>query len=167
MEKPACEVLREKIGRIKGSNVDPAWLAGELRAAKIIGAADFQRASNAREEEDERLGKLVGKVMRNGAPDVFQTFVSILLKEDHIKWLGKELKGEASSHTFYQPSFSIELLEKIAHFCSRLHYKGRCLEERAYLTTASWTPRLVLEYTLRNGIGYSSRDLIERVTAGT
>ena len=69
-------------------------LAGELLAAKIIGDADFQRASNPREEEDERLGKLVGKVMRNGAPDVFQTFVSILLKKDHVKWLGEELKGK-------------------------------------------------------------------------
>ena len=94
MEERAYGVLRGKIGRIKGSNVDPAWLAGELLAAKIIGDAEFQRASNSREEEDERLGKLVGKVMRNGAPDVFQTFVSILLKLDHVKWLGEELKGE-------------------------------------------------------------------------
>ena len=94
MEERAYGVLRGKIGRIKGSNVDPAWLAGELLAAKIIGDAEFQRASNSREEEDERLGKLVGKVMRNGAPDVFQNFVSILLKLDHVKWLGEELKGE-------------------------------------------------------------------------
>ena len=33
------------------------------------------------------------KNLRNGAPNVFQTFVSILLKEDHVKWLGEELKG--------------------------------------------------------------------------
>ena len=101
MEERAFGVLRGKIGRIKGSNVDPAWLAGELLAANIIGNADFQRASNSREEEDERLGKLVGKVMRNGAPDVFQTFVSILLKENHVKWLGEELKGTNDSCHFY------------------------------------------------------------------
>ena len=94
MEERAYGVLRGKIGRIKRSNVDPAWLAGELLAAKIIGDEEFQRASNSREEEDERLGKLVGKAMRNGAPDVFQTFVSILLKKDNVKWLGEELKGE-------------------------------------------------------------------------
>ena len=92
-------MLQEKIGRIKRSNVDPTWLAGELLAVKIIGNADFQRASNSREEEDERLGKLVEKVMRNGAPDVFQTFISILLKLDHVKWLGEELKGERT-HNF-------------------------------------------------------------------
>ena len=121
-------MLREKIGRIKGSNVDPAWLAGELLAATIIGDADFQRASNSREGVDaERLGKLVVKIMQNGAADVFQTFVSILLKEDPVKWLGEELKGEASSHTFFQPSLSVELVTvytleimvyTIAHVCS-------------------------------------------------
>ena len=93
MEEREYGVLRGKIGKIKRSNVDPAWLAGELLAADIIGEADFRRASNSREEEDERLGKLVGKVMRNGAPDVFQTFISILLKEKPVKWLGEELKG--------------------------------------------------------------------------
>ena len=32
MEKRAHGALRGKIGRIKESNVDPAWLAGELLA---------------------------------------------------------------------------------------------------------------------------------------
>ena len=104
MEKRAHGVLGGKIGRIRESNVDPAWLAGELLAAKIIGDADFRRASNSR-EEDERLGKLVQKVLRNGAPDVFQTFVSILLKEDHVKWLGEELKGKAPSRFLYFSTF--------------------------------------------------------------
>jgi len=94
MDKRAHGVLRGKIGRIKESNVDPAWLAGKLLAAKIIGSTDFQKASNPREVAEERLGELVEQVMRNGAPDVFQTFVSILLKLDHVKWLGEELKGE-------------------------------------------------------------------------
>ena len=93
MEERAYGVLGGKLGRIKRSNVDPAWLAGELLAAKIIGRTDFQRASNPREIADERLAELVEKVMRNGAPDVFQTFVSILFQEDHVKWLGEELKG--------------------------------------------------------------------------
>ena len=97
MEEPAYGVLRGKLGRIKRSNVDPAWLAGELLAAKIIGTTDVQRATNAREIADERLGELVGVVMRNGTPDVFQAFVSILLKEDNVKWLGEELKGRALS----------------------------------------------------------------------
>ena len=97
MEEPAYGVLRGKLGRIKRSNVDPAWLAGELLAAKIIGTTDVQRATNAREIADERLGELVGVVMRNGAPDVFQAFVSILLKEDNVKWLGEELEGRVLS----------------------------------------------------------------------
>ena len=97
MEKRAHGVLGGKIGRIRESNVDPAWLAGKLLAADIIGDSDYQRASNPREIADERLGELVGKVMRNGAPDVFQTFVSILLSKGHVKWLGEELKGKAPS----------------------------------------------------------------------
>ena len=97
MEEPAYGVLRGKIGRIQRSNVDPAWLAGEFLAAKIIGITDFQRATNAQEIAHKRLGELVGVVMGNGAPDVFQAFVSILLKEDNVKWLGEELKGRALS----------------------------------------------------------------------
>ena len=93
MEERAYGVLRGKMGKIKRSNVDPAWLAGELLAANIIGNTDFQRASNSQVVADERRADLVLKVMGNGAPDVFQTLVSILLKESHVKWLGEELKG--------------------------------------------------------------------------
>ena len=93
MEEPAHGVLRGKIGKIKRSNLDPAWLAGELLAAKIIGNTDFQKASNPREEAADRLGELIEKVMGNGAPNVFQTFVGTLLREDHVKWLGEELNG--------------------------------------------------------------------------
>ena len=100
MEEPAYGVLRGKIGRIKRSNVDPNWLAGELLMAEIIKHRDLERACNYQEVADNRLAELVIKIMGNGAPDVFQTFVSILLKQDHVKWLGEELKGEASSHTF-------------------------------------------------------------------
>ena len=93
MEERAYGVLRGKMGKIKRSNVDPAWLAGELLAANIIGNTDFQGASNSQVVADERRAELVLKVMGNGATDVFQTFVSILLKESHVKWLGEELKG--------------------------------------------------------------------------
>ena len=100
MEDRAYDVLRGKRGKIKGSYVDPAWLAGELLAAKIIGNTDFQKASNRRVVADERLGELVDTVMRNGAPMVFQIFVSILFKEDHVKWLGEELKGMITNSVF-------------------------------------------------------------------
>ena len=93
MEERAYGVLRGKMGKIKRSNVDPAWLAGELLAANIIGNTDYQRASNSQVVADERRADLVLEVMGNGAPDVFQTLVSILLKENHVKWLGEELKG--------------------------------------------------------------------------
>ena len=95
MEKRAHGVLRGKIGRIKESNVDPAWLAGKLLAAGIIGDSDVEKASNDRELSTNRLGELVRTVMRNGAPGVFQTFVQILLDRVDVKWLGEELKGRA------------------------------------------------------------------------
>ena len=95
MEKRAHGVLRGKIGRIKESNVDPAWLAGKLLAAGIIGDSDVEKASNDRELSTKRLGELVRTVMRNGAPGVFQTFVQILLDRVDVKWLGEELKGRA------------------------------------------------------------------------
>ena len=93
MEPRAHGVLRGKIGRIKESNVDPAWLAGKLLAAGIIGDIDVEKASNDRELSTNRLGELVRTVMRNGAPGVFQTFVQILLRKTEVNWLGKELKG--------------------------------------------------------------------------
>ena len=93
MEKRAHGVLRGKIGRIKESNVDPAWLAGKLLAAGIIGDSDVEKASNDRELSTKRLSELVRTVMRNGAPGVFQTFVQILLRRTEVSWLGKDLKG--------------------------------------------------------------------------
>ena len=44
MEETARDVLQSKIGRIKQSNVDPAWLADELLVARIVGDQDAQRA---------------------------------------------------------------------------------------------------------------------------
>ena len=100
--------------------MDPAWLAGELLAAKIIGDADFRKASNISRDEDERLGKLVQKVMQNGAHDVFQTFVSILLKEDPVKWLGEELKGKPPSRflLYFSTFCKLTVSEMIVHPCS-------------------------------------------------
>ena len=49
--------------------------------------------ASSKEVKAERLGRLVRLVMGNGAPDVFQTFVRILLNEPHVKWLGDELNG--------------------------------------------------------------------------
>ena len=93
MEARALHVLTTNFATITESNVDPACLAGKLLAAEIIGNNDYQRASNPRESTNVRLGELVDKVMRNGASNVFQTFVNILLREGHVKWLGEKLKG--------------------------------------------------------------------------
>ena len=93
MEKRASDVLRGKMERFKESNVDPAWLAGKLLSAGIIGGNDVEKASDERELAAKRRGDLVLTVMGNGAPDVFQTFVNTLLSERHLKWLGEELKG--------------------------------------------------------------------------
>lgn len=97
MEKKAKDVLERKMGRIKASNVDPAWLAVELLRTHIIGQEDVKKASSEKEQASKRLEDLIFTVVGNGAPDVFQTFVDILLSENHVKWLGKELKGMAPS----------------------------------------------------------------------
>ena len=93
MESPAHGVLGGKVGRIKGSNVDPAWLAEKLVAEKIIGKTDEERAKMAEVPEAQRRSKLVELVQGNGREGVFQILVKILLSEPHLDWLGKELKG--------------------------------------------------------------------------
>ena len=99
MEKQASDVLRGRIERFQESNVDPAWLARKLHSAGIIGGNDVEVASNERELAAKRRGDLLLTVMGNGAPDVFQTFVNILLSERHLKWLGEELKGMMRAST--------------------------------------------------------------------
>ena len=97
MERRAHGVLGGKISRIKESNVDPAWLAQRLYSAKIIGKADEERAKKSDVPEAQRCGKLVEMVQRNGRKGVFQRFVSILLSEPHLDWLGEELRGKVYS----------------------------------------------------------------------
>ena len=92
MEERAYSVLQKNFVVLKSSNMDPAWLAGKLLAAGIIGLTEHQRACNSAEIAEDRLGKLIENVMRSGAPDVFQTFVTILLCTDHVKYLGQKLK---------------------------------------------------------------------------
>jgi len=66
MERRAYGVLGGKTERIKSSNVDPAWLAGELRAAGIIGSEDEERARNVHVVKAQRLEELVRLVQGNG-----------------------------------------------------------------------------------------------------
>ena len=98
MERPAFGVLGGKIERIKASNVDPAWLAWELRAARIIGFEDEERARNVHVASAQRLAELVRLVQGSSQRGVFQTFVNILLSQKHTDWLGKELKGTRHSY---------------------------------------------------------------------
>ena len=98
MESRAYGVLGGKVGRIKSSNVDPAWLARQLLAASIIGEEDEERAKNADISKPERRGELVEIVQGNGRRGVFGTFVNILLSKPHLEWLGQELKG---GHNLY------------------------------------------------------------------
>ena len=94
METIAYGVLGGKIGRIKDSSVDPAWLASQLLAADIIGEEEEMAARNTEIPKAQRREELVELVMGNGEEGVFETFVSILFKKRHLKWLGKELKGK-------------------------------------------------------------------------
>lgn len=126
METPAIDVLRGKIDRIKGSNVDPACLAGKLLSADIVGVNDAKRARNERELVANRLGDLVLTLMGNGAPNVFQTFVEILLNEGHLKWLGKELKGNcthdiASDYLSVIPPAQMYISRRARRLCTKLN----------------------------------------------
>ena len=94
MESRAYSVLQKKLERIKRSNADPLWLAEELFAAGIIGEQDVKAARNTDISKADRRGELLDSVAGNGAEGVFQTFVSILLNQRHLEWLGTEIKGK-------------------------------------------------------------------------
>ena len=93
METRAHGVLGGKIGRIKQSNVNPAWLADQLFAAKIIGEEDVLDARNTAISKPERREELMQLVMGSGKEGAFHTFVKILLSKEHLIWLGNEIKG--------------------------------------------------------------------------
>ena len=93
METRAHGVLGGKIGRIKQSNVNPAWLADQLFAAKIIGEEDVLDARNTAISKSERREELMQLVMGSGKEGGFHTFVKILLSKEHLMWLGNEIKG--------------------------------------------------------------------------
>ena len=119
MEKRAFGVLGGKIERIKASNVDPAWLAWELRAARIIGFADEERARNVHVNNAQRLAELVRVVQGNARRDVFQTIVSILLSQKQTEWLGKELKG-----TQYTPTEGLATSIDNRTYCATSLHQG-------------------------------------------
>ena len=93
MDNPAQDVLERKLATIKESNVDPAWLAGELLSAGIVGPEDEERARMEGRLVAERRAALVLSVLRNGEPGAFQTFVQTLFKRRHLESLARELKG--------------------------------------------------------------------------
>ena len=97
MEKIASDVLRNNIDKISSAAVDPATLSTKLLAAGIIGDNDVIQATNQGTLECDRRRNLVFRMMGNGAPGVFETFVKILLNEQNWKWLGKVLEGTAYS----------------------------------------------------------------------
>lgn len=94
MEGPQHGVLRGKIGKIKKSNVNPAWLAQKLLAADIIGEEEEIDAKKEDIPEEKRREDLVKLVMGNGAEGVFEKFVNILSSKRHLEWLEKEIKGK-------------------------------------------------------------------------
>ena len=93
MDDPGYSVLREKLGKIKKSNLDTAWLGEKLLEADIIDESDVETV-NAQEEASARRAKLTEMVMGSGAPGVFQTFVNILSSKAKLKWLANDLKGK-------------------------------------------------------------------------
>ena len=96
MDPPAYGVLRGKFGKIKSSNVNPAWLGERLYAANIIGQEEKERARSVDIAKSERLGELVDSVLGNGGRGVFETFVNILFSQPHLRWLADQLKGRYS-----------------------------------------------------------------------
>ena len=102
-DSPAYVVLEKMLAKIKTSNVDPKWLAGELRSAGIVGPNDEENAGIDGKPDSDKRAALVRAIMGSGNPGAFETFVETLRKQEHLKWLAKELKG-TYVYTFSRPS---------------------------------------------------------------
>ena len=91
----AYDTLRKHFAEIARSNLDPADLARELFAAKIIGRAKLDEVSNPSYLAQWCLKRqsILTEVMSSGKPRAFQNFVRIILKMDQCDWLGKKLIG--------------------------------------------------------------------------
>ena len=92
-DSPAYVVLEKMLAKFKTYNVDPKWLAGELRSAGIVGPNDEENAGIDGKPDSDKRAALVRAIMGSGKPGAFETFVETLHKQKHLKWLTIELKG--------------------------------------------------------------------------
>ena len=90
---PAFVVLERMLAKIKTSNVDPKWLAGELWSAGIVGPNDEENSRIEGKPDSDKRAALVRAIMGSGKPGAFETFVETLRKQEYLEWLAKELKG--------------------------------------------------------------------------
>ena len=92
----AYDTLQLHFADITESNLDPAALAGGLFAAKIIGKARVDEASNPvwPNPQTKRTSILL-EVINSGKPGAFRDFVLLILKMEQCVWLGEKLIGKA------------------------------------------------------------------------
>ena len=91
-DQKAYDTLQQHFADIVGSNLDPAVLAAQLFAAKIIGRTKVVEATNpAFPAPNVKLQTILTEVMSSGKPGAFQDFVRIILKTEQCYWLGEKL----------------------------------------------------------------------------
>ena len=89
----AQKTLQKLFSTICGSGLDPSVLARHLFTEEIISNTAREAAKQQSKPNDHRLDDLLGKVMTNGAPRAFQTFVEAVEKHGAHDWLVEKLKG--------------------------------------------------------------------------
>ena len=90
---PGYDALSKLFPRFTESQVDPAWLAGELLSKQIVGLATVQYATNRLHEPSDRLRRVVLDVLGSGKRRVFSNLITILMKKPEYSWLADELSG--------------------------------------------------------------------------
>ena len=92
-DAPGRDTLQEHFSDVCDSALDPSKLARYLFTKKIIDYTALSAANQPLTPKGQRLDGLVVKVMANGTPGAFQTFVEAVEKHGAHDWLVEKLKG--------------------------------------------------------------------------
>ena len=93
-DRVGYDVLLSLYSVICKSSLDPSDLARSLLQSRIInqGILD-QVGSRAAASQCEKIGTLLDAVLRSGAPDAFEFFVTAIKSDGSADWLVTQLKG--------------------------------------------------------------------------
>ena len=87
------DTLQEHFSDVCDSALDPSKLARDLYAKKIIDSTAHEAANQPLTPKGQRRDGLLVKVIANGTPGAFQTFVEAVEKHEAHDWLVEKLKG--------------------------------------------------------------------------